>query len=117
VFHGIPWFGVFSSGSCREVFFWPACSSAIAIIGANASLTGNAFVSWKACTSTCLPVTCAFVGAFYPRVKVIGVGNSANPREIFGASAKRAVGSSPFWFPVKSYKALAVIIEFTGSMV
>lgn len=94
----------------------PTCSTLIAIVGADRSLARNTIIPRKADTSSCFAVTRSFVGTFFPRLQIVGINNRPNPCKIFGASAQRAVRTSPLGFTVKASEAFAIAIHFTGTM-
>jgi hypothetical protein len=116
VLHRVPRLGISAGCAASKVLFRPASAPVIAVIRANGSLAGNSFVTRKAGALSGRSVAEALVGALRPGVEVVGVDDIADPREVLGACAQRAVGASPLRLPIETNIALAVVVELAGTM-
>jgi hypothetical protein len=114
--HGIPGGGVGTRGFRGQVLLWPASSTVVTVVGTDCALTSNTFVSSEALALSSSTITNSFVRALNPGMEIIGVHNTTNPSEVFWASAKRAIRTSPFRFAVDTSVASTVVIELTSSM-
>lgn len=117
VLHGVPGLGVGAAGLGSQVLLGPAGTAVIAVVGAQSTLASNTVVTGEAVAGSGRSVAGSLVGAFYPRMQVVGVYNISDPSKILGAGALGAVGASPFGFAVKTGETLAVIIGLTCSMI
>ena len=99
------------------MFLRPACSTVIAIIGTKCSLASYTVVARKAAAGTGGAITCAFIGAFDPRMEVIGIHHVSDPSEVLGTGAQGAIWTSPFRLAIETSEAQAVVVELTGAVV
>jgi len=117
VLHRVPWGGVNTASFVGKDLLRPASAAIIAVIGAYSSLASNTIISTEALAQSSLSVTQALVRAFSPWLQVVVVHDRTNPSEVVGASAQRAIRTSPFSFSIQTSEAFAVVVEFTSSVV
>lgn len=96
----VPRKSVSPSSLLSEELLGPACTMLAALVRTNGALTGDAFVSHKAFTSSSLSVTDTLVRALSPRMKIVRVHNTSNPCVIPRTSAQRTVRSYPIGFAI-----------------
>jgi len=75
----IPRGRIYSSRLTGELILGKANSSIIAVIGADCSLTSYSFIVSEASTLSGRSITCAFIGAFYGGMSVVGIYYRSNP--------------------------------------
>lgn len=95
----------------------PAGAAIIAVTGAERALAGDAVISGEASAGAGLAVAGALVGAFRPRMEVIGIYDGADPSVIAGASAKGAIGTGPFWLATQAGEAQAIVVALARAVV
>jgi len=117
VLHGIPRLRVGAASLGGEMLLGPAGAAVIAVVGAEGTLASNTVVAREAVAGSGSAVAGSLVGAFSPRVEIIGIHDVSNPSKVLGASALGAIRAGPFRLAVETRETLAVIVCFAGSVV
>lgn len=117
VFHVVPRGIVGPARFDSQVLLGPASTTVVTVVRASGTLACNTIIAREARACAGLAVARPLVGALDPGMQVVGVDHLSDPSKVAGASAKRAVGTSPFRLSIQAGEALAVVVLLTGSVV